>query len=945
MFFPNMSFHRKLTILVAASTFSALLMACLGLALFERRSFRNSRMNELFLLGGTLATNTAASLNFDDQKGAAEMLAALHADPDLIAAYLYDNSGNIFAEYRRASSLENSGVPPMPPDGTQFTSNSLTVSQGAFLRGERSGSLVLVSDLRALNQKIRQYAQISALILVVSIFVTFLVSFRFLRIAVNPILQLARLAGKVSSDGNYSLRALPAGKDEIGTLIHSFNDMLDDIQQRDAALQNAKDELEHRVQVRTAELQTEVNERLRAEEALSKERQALRALIDNVPDFTYVKDTEGRFVVANLPVARQMGAKTPEELIGKTDFDFYPPELARTFYDDEQRVIRSGEAEVNREEVGLDANGNVSQVLTTQVPLRDKNGHVTGLAGIGRDITQLKKAQEEMQKAREAAEAASRAKSEFLANMSHEIRTPLNGVIGMTDLALDTELSAEQREYLETVKLSADSLLTVINDILDFSKVEAGKVELDLSDFNLADCVETTLKTLALRADEKGLELLCEIGPDVPDVVCGDPARLRQILVNLVSNAIKFTHKGEVSVRVALDSKDGDAGVLHFAVSDTGIGIPEDKQKSIFDPFSQADSSTTRKYGGTGLGLTISARFIALMGGRIWVESTPGQGTQFHFTILVKAAHKKVEIGMPAPPEVLRGVTVLIVDDNRTNQRILRGMLLRWDMKPTTVNGGEEALAALALARDKGEQFSLILTDMHMPHMDGFTLIERIRQQPALSTPTIVMLTSAGHRGDAERCKQLEVAAYLLKPIRQSELREAIALVLGARQHNGAIPLVTRYSLHDARDPHDVLSILVAEDNLVNQRLAVRMLEKRGHRVSVATNGSEALDALAREGFDIVFMDVQMPGMDGMTATSILRQREQGSSKHQVVIALTAHALKGDEERCLAAGMDGYLSKPIRPQELDEILSRWPSARKISHDSPLVVEPSPSKAG
>jgi PAS domain S-box-containing protein len=799
--------------------------------------------------------------------------------------------------------------------------------------------------LRALNQKIRQYAQISALILVVSIFATFLVSIRFLRIATDPILQLACIAGKVSSDGNYSLRAVGGGKDEIGNLIHSFNDMLGGIQQRDAALQNAKDELEHRVQVRTAELQAEVLERVRAEETLSKERQVLRALIDNVPDFMYVKDAESRFVVANAMLARSVCIKSPEELLGKTDFDFYPGDLAKGYYQDEQNLIRTKQPLFNREERCTDASGNPTWLLTTKVPLLDSNGNVTGIAGVGRDITARKKTELELQRAKEAAEAASRAKSEFLANMSHEIRTPLNGVIGMTDLALDTELSAEQREYLETVKLSADSLLTVINDILDFSKVEAGRMELDLSDFNLAECVETTLRTLALRADEKGLELLCEIAPDVPDVVCGDLARLRQILVNLVGNAIKFTHKGEVSVRVGLDSKDGDTGVLHFTVSDTGIGIPKDKQESIFDPFSQGDSSTTRKYGGTGLGLTISARFIALMGGRIWAESQPGRGTQFHFTILAKAAHKKVAIGMPAPPEFLRDVRALIIDDNRTNQRILRGMLLRWDMKPTTVDGGEEALAALALARDKGEQFGLILTDMHMPNMDGFTLIERVRQQFESSTPTIIMLTSAGHRGDAERCRQLGVAAYLLKPIRQSELREAIALVLGARPLDGAIPLVTRYSLQDARDPHDVLSILVAEDNLVNQRLAARMLEKRGHRVTLAGNGQEALDALAREDFDIVFMDVQMPEMDGMTATSLLRQREQGSSKHQVVIALTAHAMKSDEQRCLAAGMDGYLSKPIRPQELDEVLSRRLAACKRSHDSPLVAEPSPSKAG
>jgi PAS domain S-box-containing protein len=672
----------------------------------------------------------------------------------------------------------------------------------------------------------------------------------------------------------------------------------------------------------------DITERKRAEEALLAERQLLRTLIDNMPDYIYVKDAASRFLVANRHLAEVMGRQGPEDLIGKTDFDFFPRELAAAYFSDEQVIIQSGQALVNHEEKTTDAAGNERWLLTTKVPLRDNSGKVVGIVGMGHDITHRKEEEREAQKAREAAEAANRAKSEFLANMSHEIRTPLNGIVGMTDLALDTELTPEQKEYLDTVKLSADTLLTVINDILDFSKIEAGKIDLEVSDFDLRDALESALKTVAVRADEKGLELLCEVAPDAPEQVRGDSTRLRQVLLNLVGNAIKFTERGEVAVQVRVETFEGKECLLRFTVADTGIGIPPAKQELIFKPFSQADATTTRKFGGTGLGLTISTRLVEMMGGKIWVESEMGQGAQFHFTLRLGKADAKATQAAGVSPEIVRGIKALVVDDNRTSRRILTGMLQRWGMNPVSVEGGEEALVELSLAQEAGQPYELALTDMHMPVMDGFTLLQRIRENPSLSPATIIMLTSTGRPGDTQHCLELGAAAYLLKPIRQAELREAIAKALLASGPEKAMRTIAPRPPEDAREPASVLRVLLAEDNAVNRRLAMRLLEKRGHHIVLAANGREALEAMGKESFDLVLMDVQMPEMDGFEATAAIRQKERSSGMHLPVIALTAHAMKGDRERCLAAGMDGYLAKPINPEELDHLLHKFAPHRE-----------------
>ena len=930
----NYSIRRKITELVLITCAVAVLVACGVFAVYDILSSRAALARDLTTVAQITGSNSTAALSFDDEQSAGEILSSLSSKPHIVEACIYKRDGSVFAKYSNIASAADFLPPPVSPQGVRSVSGFMEVFREIRLKNDVVGVIYLKSDLKELRTRMVRFAWTILGVILLSFLSVYFSAAKLQRLISDPILDLARTALAVSSGKDYSLRVKKWSDDEIGFLFDRFNEMLGQIQERDIALQQARESLELRVQERTVDLKKEIVQKTAAQEKLQRSLKELEDLKFALDQHAIVGRTDERGIItfANDKFC-SVSQYSREELLGQDHRILNSKYHSKEFFAGLWKTIKSGE--VWKGEIKNRAkDGSFYWVDSTIVPFRDGLGKPKQFIVIRMDITGLKRIEEELRAAKDAAEGASRAKSEFLANMSHEIRTPMNGIIGMTELALDTQLTVEQREYLNMVKTSAASLLTLINDILDFSKIEAGKLDLDVADFSLRQSIGETLKALGFRAHQKGLELAWRVAQDVPDYLAGDASRVRQVLVNLVGNAVKFTERGEVVVEIERDpTSTGEIVVLHFCVRDTGIGIAKEKHGMVFGAFTQADSSTTRKYGGTGLGLAITRRLVDLMGGKLWLESEQGVGSAFHFTIRFEPASAQ-----PAPfyqdPKILSHASILVVDDNETNRIILVEMLGRWGMQVATAKDAREALEILGRAGSQAPRFAAVISDLQMPHMDGFEFVENIRKSAQFGRIPVLMLSSSAQQGEHERCRQLGISAHLAKPIQPSELLDAI---LSALSLHASEPSEAHGKTQD--ETQEVLpqsnwrqgmKVLLAEDNAVNRTLATRLLQKHGHTVVVVENGRQALEALERETVDLVLMDVQMPEMDGLEATAAIREKEKKTGDHLPIIALTAHAMKGDREKCLAAGTDDYLTKPIRTADLFAAVERLTHAKTIA---------------
>ena len=1030
-FFRELSLRQRLLLLTMLTSGVGSASGCIGFLAYDMHAARVQKVEELSSTAALIKTNSAAALTFDDAMGGSKLLDALQTRPHIRLGVLYRMDGSFFASYTRSDLTGKTILPETPPQGIVWSSDRLTLDSPVLFEGRGIGSLYLEADSDDLHSRLKSFEQLTAVIAVGSLLLVYFLTAALQRSISRPILELAEIARSVAAQKSYSMRAPPLAGKELRQLSADFNHMLEEIQRRDDALTEARDTLEMRVAARTNELEAEVVERRRAEQALQERTTFLNTLMVSNPLAIAVLDERWQVELVN-PAFLSLFGYTREEVTGRELQKLVASEgnsdeiseMKQGLLDQNsvrrktsQRKKKDGRSiDVEIQGVPLLVDGGVrrtliiyqdiSERMQAQKSLREseelfrnlsaaapvgifmddldgncryvnpaweemtgcsaaeamgmgwlpllhpedrervlaefkeatergrlfrssfrylaKRGNTVRVEAIGRsisnetagsqgyigviqDVTERYETAEHLREAKEAAEAASQAKSEFLANMSHEIRTPMNGILGMTELALDTELKPEQREYLGMVKSSAESLLGIINDILDFSKIEAGKLELECIPFSVLDCIESALHPLAVRAQQKGLELTWSVEGEIPELVAGDPTRLRQILMNLAGNAIKFTKEGEVNVKAeGLPSAD-PATTIRFTVSDTGVGIPQEKHKQIFEAFSQADTSTTREFGGTGLGLSICARLVQLMHGELRLESKLEKGSTFFFSLQFTAAAATEAMAPAMPHPGLAGKSALVVDDNEINRRLLLRLLPQFGMRPVAAADGFEALAAFENAIQEEDPFSIVLLDQNMPGMDGYEVARRIRVRSTKEQAAILILSSSPTAADHERAEALGIARRLVKPIRRAVLREAILQAL-----HFSSPVVAEFSAAGEEGRALTLRLLLAEDNRVNQTLATRVLEKLGHHVTLAVNGKEAVELAQKGVFDLVLMDIQMPVMGGLEALKKIREWETSTGSYIPIIAMTAHAMSGDAQKFRDSGMDGYVSKPIR---------------------------------